>query len=136
MSDGDTIRARLLPDGTIGQVVPDGSTRPLKSRTDWARLRATSEEEIEANARADPDNPPMTPAELDRMRPVPNPKQIRQRLRLTQEQFAARFHVPLGTLRDWEQARTEPDTAAPAYLRVIEKEPEAVARALEEPAAA
>ena len=60
---------------------------------------------------------------------------VRKTTGLTQEGFAARYRIPLGTLRDWEQARTEPDTAALAYLRVIEKEPEAVARALEEPAA-
>lgn len=71
MSNDDTIRARRLPDGTIVQVLPDGSTRPLRSRTDWARLEAMTEEEIEANAEADPDNPPLTPAELDRMRSVP-----------------------------------------------------------------
>jgi len=44
--------------------------------------------------------------------------------------------IPLGTLRDWEQGRREPDAAALAYLRVIEREPEAVARALAPSAAA
>ena len=44
--------------------------------------------------------------------------------------LAARFRVPVGTLRDWEQGRREPDSAAFAYLRVIEREPEAVARYL------
>lgn len=49
---------------------------------------------------------------------------------MTQEQFAERYLIPLGTLRDWEQGRTEPDQAAQAYLRVIAKEPEVVSRAL------
>jgi len=35
-------------------------------------------------------------------------KIIRRALGLTQEQFAARFHIPLGTLRDWEQAQLSP----------------------------
>ena len=48
-----------------------------------------TEEEIEANALADPDNPPLTPEELARMRPVPDPRRIRERLKLTQEQFAS-----------------------------------------------
>lgn len=48
----------------------------------------------------------------------------------TQEGFAARYRIPVGTLRDWEQGRREPDAAALAYLRVVEREPEAVARAL------
>jgi putative transcriptional regulator len=90
-----------------------------------------SEEEIEANALADSDNPPLTAAELRRMRPVPNAKEIRRRLHLTQEQFAARFGLPLSTLRDWEQGAREPDSAARTLLRVIDREPEAVMRALE-----
>jgi hypothetical protein len=55
-----------------------------------------------------------------------------------QEEFAARYHIPLGTLRDWEQHRSEPDQAARAFLKVIAKEPDIVARALAEdrPAAA
>jgi putative transcriptional regulator len=131
MNENDTIRVRRLPDGTFVQLLPDGSTQPIESRTDWARLEAMTEEEIEANALSDPNNPPMTPAELDRMKPVPNPRLIRQRLHMTQEQFAARFHVPLGTLRDWEQGAREPDRAAKTLLRVIDKNPNAVLQALE-----
>lgn len=131
MNERDTIRAKRLADGTLVRVTPDGTTRPLASGTDWRRLAAMTEEEIEANARADPDNPPLTTDELARIRPVPNPKQIRQRLGMTQEQFSARFHVPLGTLRDWEQGVREPDSAARTLLRVIDKNPEAVIRALE-----
>jgi putative transcriptional regulator len=89
-----------------------------------------TEEEIEANALSDPDNPPLTPEELARMRPVPHPGRIRERLKLTQEEFAARFEIPLGTLRDWEQGVSYPDSAARTLLRVIDKDPEAVAAAL------
>ena len=49
---------------------------------------------------------------------------------LTQEQFARRFEIALGTLRDWEQGVRIPDSTAKAYLRVIEQDPEAVAAAL------
>lgn len=131
MSEHDTIRARRLPDGTLVRVLPGGTTEPVVSRTDWARLEAMTEDEIEANALADPDNPPLTDAELRRMQPVPNPKQIRRRLHLTQAEFAARFHLPLGTLRDWEQGAREPDSAARILLRVIDKNPDAVIEALE-----
>lgn len=131
MSERDTIRARRLPDGAVVEVLPDGSTSPLASRTDWRRVEAMTEEEIEANALADPDNPPLTADELARMRPVPNPKEIRRRLRLTQEQFAARFGVALGTLRDWEQGVRTPDSTARTLLRVIDENPEAVIKALE-----
>ena len=51
-------------------------------------------------------------------------------LGMTQAKFAAAFAVPLGTLRDWEQHRKQPDAPARALLRVIEREPEAARRAL------
>ena len=130
MSESDIVRVRSLRDGTVVQVMPDGSTKPLEDRTDWARLEAMTEEEIEANALSDPDNPPLTIEELNRMRPVPNPRRIRDRLTLTQEQFAERFEIPLGTLRDWEQGVSFPDQSARTLLRVIDKDPEAVVNAL------
>jgi putative transcriptional regulator len=133
MNEHDTVVARLLDDGSVVQVLPDGSTRPFKSRTDWARLRAMTEEEIEANALSDPDNPPMSEEELSRMRRVPNAKAIRRNLGMTQEQFADRFQLPLGTLRDWERGARTPNGSARTLLRVIEREPEAVLRALDEP---
>jgi putative transcriptional regulator len=55
---------------------------------------------------------------------------IRERLGLTQEQFALRFGLELDTLRNWETGRREPDTAAKSYLRVIDKEPARVQVAL------
>jgi putative transcriptional regulator len=56
---------------------------------------------------------------------------VRKRLGISQAEFAARYHVPIGTLRDWEQNRKQPDAPALAYLRVIAREPVMVARALE-----
>jgi putative transcriptional regulator len=61
---------------------------------------------------------------------VPRVKVMRRALGLTQEGFAARFRIPLGTLRDWEQGKTEPDQAARAYLTVIARNPKAVTGAL------
>jgi len=57
-------------------------------------------------------------------------KSIRLKLKMTQGQFADAFGFPIATLRDWEQGRSRPDTSARAYLRVIEREPKAVERAL------
>jgi putative transcriptional regulator len=62
---------------------------------------------------------------------VPQVKVMRRALHLTQEEFAQRFHIPLGTLRDWEQGKTQPDQTARAYLRVIARNPKAVLEALE-----
>ena len=94
-------------------------------------MDALTDEEILAGALADPDAQPITEEELGKMRPVPRTITIRRALKLSQEEFAQRFHIPAGTLRDWEQGRCEPDAAARAYLRVIAREPEMVARALE-----
>lgn len=73
---------------------------------------------------------PLTKADLARLPRVPRVVTIRRTLGLTQEEFAARYHIPLGTLRDWEQGRSVPDAPARAYLTVIAKEPERVAEAL------
>jgi len=56
---------------------------------------------------------------------------IRKSLRLTQERFALRYGFTLARLRDWEQGRSRPDSAARAYLLVIAREHEAVDRALQ-----
>lgn len=60
----------------------------------------------------------------------PDVRAIRTRLKLTQPAFARRFGLPVGTVRDWEQGRAVPDQAARILLRVIEREPEAVHRAV------
>lgn len=129
-SNSEMVRARRLPDGTVVQIMPDGSTRPMEDKTDYTRVAAMTEEEADANARSDPDNPPMTDEELARFRRVPDPKKIRRRLGMTQIEFAGEFEIPLGTLRDWEQRVREPDSAARSYLRVIDANPEAVRAAL------
>ena len=98
--------------------------------TDWARLDAMTEEEAHQNALNDPDNPPLSDERLARMRRVPNPREIREQMGLTQREFAKQFQIALGTLRDWEQGARRPDSAARAYLRVIEEAPDAVRRIL------
>ncbi len=55
---------------------------------------------------------------------------IRRRMGLTQAAFAERFGFSLGTLRDWERGRTQPEPTSRGLLTVIAKEPEAVLRAL------
>jgi len=103
--------------------------RPPKS--DWRAFDAMSEEERRRAALSDPDCPPATDAQLARARRVPTVRALRKKLKLTQEQFAARFHLPLGTVRDWEQGAHRPDKAAQVLLTIIAKDPDAVTRALE-----
>ena len=99
-------------------------------RTDWEALRRKTDEEVHAAALADPDNPPLRPDELARMKRVSLARHVRLLLGMTQEQFAKEFHLALPTLRDWEQHRSEPDQAARTLLRLIEKSPDEVRRLL------
>ncbi|HXQ66460.1 MAG TPA: helix-turn-helix domain-containing protein [Alphaproteobacteria bacterium] len=55
---------------------------------------------------------------------------IRKRLGLSQADFAMRFGFKLDAVQNWEQGRRRPEGAARAFLRVIEREPAAVQRAL------
>ncbi len=74
---------------------------------------------IERTALADPDARPLTGADLKRMKRTPQAKIIRRALGVTQEEFAARYHIPLGTLRDWEQGCATPDQPTRAYVRTF-----------------
>ncbi len=100
-------------------------------KTDWRAFDAMSEEARHRAARADPDCPPATKSQLARARRVPTVRALRQKLNMTQKEFATRFHLPLGTIRDWEQGAHRPDKAAQVLLAVIAKNPDAVADALE-----
>ena len=86
--------------------------------------------DVHAAALADPDAQPLSPERMGGMRRTPQVKVIRRALGLSQEEFAARFHIPLDTLQDWEQGRKNPDAAAQAYLIVIGRNPGAVSEAL------
>ena len=103
--------------------------KPPKS--DWRTFDAMTEEQRHHAALTDSDALPATEAQLARARRVPTVRALREKLNLTQEEFAARFHLPLGTVRDWEQGAHRPDKAAQVLLTVIAKDPDAVARALE-----
>jgi putative transcriptional regulator len=78
---------------------------------------------------------PMTKAELDAAPRRPRVYVLRRAFGLTQEEFSARFAIPLGTLRDWEQRRSAPDATAQAYLKVIAADPQSVSRAVAKSAA-
>ena len=94
--------------------------------------RAFSKNKAAADTtKPDPENPPITKKRLGKMKRVPQVKVLRRALGLTQEQFSALYQIPLGTLRDWEQGRSQPDLPTRAYLKVIARDPGAVTRALE-----
>lgn len=78
-----------------------------------------------ADGRADPSEYRVhhVPTEVD-------VKAIRERRGMTQAQFAEAYGFTLGRLRDWEQHRSHPKGPERVLLTVIEREPEAVERAL------
>ncbi|MBZ9702938.1 MULTISPECIES: helix-turn-helix domain-containing protein [unclassified Mesorhizobium] len=79
---------------------------------------------------ADADDFDVTAGAMDRGQRARLIRKTRTGLGLSQSEFASRFRVPVGTLRDWEQARaTAPDFAI-AYVRVIGQHPDMVAKAV------
>ncbi len=112
----------------IRMTITSEKTDEIMRTVDWQRIRAMTAEDIERDLESDPDTaPPLTDAEGVALRV----QHVRQQTGLSQSRFAERFRIPVGTLRDWEQARSAPDAAALAYLQVIERDPEAVLRALQ-----
>jgi putative transcriptional regulator len=95
--------------------------------TDWAAVEAITDVQIRAAALTDPDSVPVPVYDTPGLTHQVNVKRLRERLGLTQEAFAATYRIPVGTLRDWEQGRKNPDAPARAYLTVIDRNPEAVA---------
>ncbi|MBV8924576.1 MAG: helix-turn-helix domain-containing protein [Bradyrhizobium sp.] len=94
-----------------------------------------TDEGILAAALADPDAQPLAPEQLARMHRASRVKVLRQRLGMTQVEFADAFHLPITTLRDWEQHRSTPDAPARALLLAIERDPEVMRRLLADKAA-
>ena len=104
--------------------------KPSTSVKTANRIRAMSTKAVERAALADRDAQPLTNTDLRRMKRTPQAKIIRRALELTQEEFATRYHIPLGTLRDWEQGRAVPDQPTRAYLTLIARDADGVNRTL------
>jgi putative transcriptional regulator len=102
-------RLRLKADGRIVEL-RDGREFPLAPATTSVALA-----------------PPAAPAE---MVAPPAVRDLRQRARLTQLEFAARLGVPVETIRNWEQGKRMPRGPARALLAVIAHAPETVFAAL------
>jgi putative transcriptional regulator len=109
--------------------------KSLTPRVNRAKLDATTDADIVRQIAEDPDTapdvstmgagvrvlPPVTPEHL---------KTIRKNRSLSQEAMARELHVPVGTLRNWEQGRTALDPVARALLRAYEIIPDQISKAL------
>jgi putative transcriptional regulator len=107
-----------------------GQAPKPESRTNWNRLDRMTDEEIERAALEDPDAQPLSEDQLARAFRPGILTWLRKGLGLSQAEFAKQFMLNLRTLQDWEQGRRVPENIARAYLRVIERNPEAVRAAL------
>jgi putative transcriptional regulator len=94
------MKLRVTADGSTVRVLPDGSTEPYAPGGDR--------------------DVPGRAADLVRA--------ARERFGLSQAAFALRLRLPVGTLRDWEQGRREPDAAAITLMRLVAGAPQALQR--------
>jgi putative transcriptional regulator len=108
----------------------DTRDMPALTEEQSARLDAMSDADITAAAQTDDDNPPLTSEEMARMEAASVVRRVRARSGLSQNRFAKQYRISVGRLRDLEQGRTKADSALLAYLAVIDREPDAVNRAL------
>ena len=103
--------------------------RAAKGRVDLQKLDAVTEEDIARWKLEDGiDDSRLGPPRYVRV--SPDVRALRERLGLSQEGFAERFHLSLRTIQDWEQQRRVPEGPARVLLQVIERDPQAVERAL------
>lgn len=100
-----------------------------KAKHDWSALDAMSAEQKRAAAMSDPDAQPTPRNKPRKLRRRPLSWLVRRKLGLTQEQFAERYCIPIGTIRDWDQGRNELSAPAIALFKAIAADPEGVAKA-------
>ena len=112
------IEARLGSTGAVSQRRSTGPWEPVEPRTDWKRVDATTEAEIEGQAASDDAEAAKDAAAWAR--------RVRRRAGLSQAEFARRIGISVVTVRDWERGKALPNGAARALLRMIDRVPEAV----------
>lgn len=120
MKNNNTVHIKVARES-----IPSGNT-------DWGRVDALSDEDVEQAALSDPDAQPTRPEAMTRFRRVVDAKKIRERLALSQEEFASIFHLPLATVRSWEQSRQQPDPVAQVLLTLIARSPDIIRETLAE----
>lgn len=117
------VKARVEADGTVLVSRPGSKLLMVAApRTDWTRIDATTEAEIERQAAQDD-----AEAQKDAAAWA---KRVRARVGLSQTEFAKRIGVPVATVRNWEQGKRSPHGPARALLRVLNRIPKSVIAAL------
>src|SRR5271166_1282333 len=93
---------------------------------DHTKVAAATEDEIRQHAIEDGEDPDAPLAQFDLVIPV---QAVRRRLGMSQADFARTLRIPIGTIRNWEQDRVQPDPAARALLTILYRHPEAALKA-------
>lgn len=104
-------------------------SKRTRGRINWERVRATTEVDIQRHRTEDGSEE----ATFEGGRIIVSPayvRRVRERLGFTQAEFARRFGLRERTIQEWEQGRARPEGPARILLRVIERDPKAVERAL------
>ena len=96
---------------------------------DQATFDALTDDEVAAAVARDSDAVPTTSQSLARMRRISPARLIRQKLGMSQRKFSDAFGIPEETLLAWERHEMEPSVVEFAYLRAIERNPDAVRKA-------
>lgn len=110
----------------------DASAQPFAwTDEERSRLASLADTDINQAAACDPDARPTDEEALDRAVLGRRLRQLREKAGLNQAGFAEKYRIDFELLRDVEEGRVIPTSAFLAYLAVIEREPAAVARALQ-----
>ena len=107
----------------------------VRGKTNWSKVKSMTEKQIISAAKSDPDARPLTRTQLKKFKRVNPPKEIdvqaiREKLHVSQKEFASYFGLSARTIQEWEQHRRTPTTVARNFLKVIDKAPKAVLKAL------
>lgn len=107
----------------------------VRGKTNWSKVKSLTEKQIITAAKSDPDAKPLTRKQLKKFKHVHSPKEIdvktiREKLHVSQKEFASYFCVSVRTIQEWEQHRRTPTAIARNFLKVIDKAPRAVLKAL------
>jgi putative transcriptional regulator len=104
--------------------------RTERRTIDRAKIAATTDDDIRRQAIEDGEDPDAD-ASLEELELVIPVHVVRRKLGMSQAQFAKAFHIPVGTIRNWEQNRVKPDPAARALLTILYRQPEAALKAFQ-----
>lgn len=101
----------------------DPNKPPELTPDDRARYDALTDDEIDQIAEEDPENPPLSDEQLDRMVAGRDVREARGAAGLSLHAFATTLGIPVLTVRNWEESRVMPEPAALTLLRLVKANP-------------